>query len=141
MKKNWNTSPWFLALGVLCIIGGFFLQDDYYASMLRGCGIAWVVSGAIQLKRKLYYAKPEHQAEYEEKQKEQRINLQDERKIMLRQKAGHVTYQIMFFLLLGLDLLLALLRVDWWVTMLVFLLWVFQWAAGVAVFRYYEKRL
>lgn len=141
MKKGKYTNIGLLLVGLLCVIGAFFLKDDYYANMLRSAGIAWIVSGIIYLKRCLYYEKPEHQAEYEAREKEQRINLHDERKIMLRQKAAQTTYQIMFFLLLGLSLLLALLRVEWWMTAVIFLLFVFQWAAGVMVFRYYEKRL
>lgn len=141
MKPNKNPNIIILIVGALCVIGACFLQDDYYANMLRSCGIAWIVSGIIYLKRCLYYEKPEHQAEYEARDKEQRINLHDERKIMLRQKAAQTTYQIMFFLLLGLSLLLALLRVEWWITAVIFLLFVFQWAVGVVAFRYYEKRL
>lgn len=141
MKKGKYTNAGILLVGVLCVIGSCFLKDDYYANMLRSAGIAWIVSGGLLLKKNIYYAKPEHQAEFEEKEKERRINLQDERKIMLRQKAAQTTYQIMFFLLLGLSLLLALLRVDWWMTGLIFLLWVIQYIAGTAAFYYYDKRL
>lgn len=141
MKQKRNTNLGILIVGVLCIIGACFLKDDYYANMLRSCGIAWIVSGGIQLRQYYYYTKPEHQAEYEEKQTLQRINMKDERKVMLRQMAGHKVYQIMFFLLLAVSLLFALLRVEWWITGITFLLWAAQYAMGLVMFRYYEKRL
>jgi len=141
MKEKRNVRLGILIVGVLCVIGACFVKEAYYANMLRSAGIAWIVSGAIQLRQVTYYSKPEHQAEYEEKQAQQRINLKDERKVMLRQMAGHKTYQIMFFALLAVDLLFALLRVEWWITGILFLLWVSQYLLGVVLFRYYEKRL
>ncbi len=141
MKQKRNVNLGTLIVGVLCVIGACFLKDAYYANMLRSCGIAWIVSGGIQLKQYVYYSKPEHQAEYEEKQVQQRISLKDERKVMLRQMAGHKSYQIMFFVLLAVSLLFALLRVEWWITGIVFLLWVAQYVMGIVLFRYYEKRL
>ncbi len=141
MKQKRNINFGLFILGVLCVIGACFLKDEYYANMLRSVGIAWIVSGGIQLKQYHYYSKPEHQAEYEEKQAQQRINLKDERKVMLRQMAGHKSYQIMFFALLAVALLFALLRVEWWITAIVFLLWVAQYEMGIVLFRYYEKRL
>lgn len=127
--------------GVLCMIGACFLKEDYYANMLRSVGIAWIVSGGIQLKQYFYYSKPEHQAEYAERQTQQRISLQDERNVMLRQMAGHKVYQIMFFVLLAVSLLFALLRIEAWITGIVFLLWLAQYVMGILLFRYYEKRL
>ncbi len=141
MKQKRNINLGILIAGVLCVIGACFLKDDYYANMLRSVGIAWIASGGIQLRQYYYYSKPEHQAEYEEKQAEQRINLKDERKVMLRQMAGHKAYQIMFFVLLAVSFLFALLRVEWWITGLLFLLWMAQYVMGVVLFRYYEKRL
>jgi len=141
MKEKRNTNIGIMLVGVLCVIGAFFVKEAYYANMLRSAGIAWIVSGAIQLRQVAYYSKPEHQAEYEEKQAQQRINLKDERKVMLRQMAGHRAYQIMFFALLAVDLLFALLRVEWWITGILFLLWIGQYLLGVVLFRYYEKRL
>ena len=136
MKQKRNINFGLFILGVLCVIGACFLKDDYYANMLRSVGIAWIVSGGIQLKQYHYYSKPEHQAEYEDKQAQQRINLKDERKVMLRQMAAHKSYQIMFFALLAVALLFALLRVEWWITAIVFLLWVAQYVMGIVLFRY-----
>lgn len=141
MKQKRNVHGGILIAGVLCVIGAWFVQEEYYSTMLFSCGVAWIVSGGIQLKQDFYYAKPEHQAEYEERQMEKRINLKDERKITLRRMAGYRCYQIMYFVLLAVSLLFALLRVEWWMTGTIFLLWFVQYIMGVVFFRYYEKRL
>ena len=56
-------------------------------------------------------------------------------------KSGHITYQIMVFVLLFLALALALFRTDSWIIGMVFLLFVFQYVTGIIVFRVLEKRL
>ena len=56
-------------------------------------------------------------------------------------KSGHITYQIMVFVLLFLAWALALFRADGWIIGMVFLLFVFQYVTGIIVFRVLEKRL
>ena len=47
----------------------------------------------------------------------------------------------MFFVLIAVSFLFALLRVEWWVTGVLCLLWVVQYLLGIAFMGYYEKRL
>lgn len=54
-------------------------------------------------------------------------------------KSGHITYQIMVFVLLFLAWALALFRTDSWIIGMVFLLFVFQYVTGIIVFRVLEK--
>lgn len=75
------------------------------------------------------------------KKRRRSINRTDERKVLLRQMAGHKAYQVMFFVLIAVSFLFALLRVEWWVTGVLCLLWVLQYLLGIAFMRYYEKRL
>ncbi len=130
-----------LAAGVIFVAVSVFVKDSYYANILRSWGIAWAVIGFLRLREYFYYKKPEHQAEYEEKETAARINRTDERKVLLRQMAGHKAYQVMFFVLIAVSFLFALLRVEWWVTGVLCLLWVLQYLLGIAFMRYYEKRL
>ena len=46
-----------------------------------------------------------------------------------------------FIILIAVSFLFALLRVEWWVTGVLCLLWVLQYLLGIAFMRYYEKRL
>ena len=84
-----------LAAGVIFVAVSVFVKDSYYANILRSWGIAWAVIGFLRLREYFYYKKPEHQAEYEEKETVARINRTDERKVLLRQMAGHKAYQVM----------------------------------------------
>ena len=137
--RKWKNGLPLLLVGAAFAVAAFFVKDAYYANILRSWGIAWVVSGALQRKR--YFYDKKHQAEYEEKETAARINRTDERKVLLRQMAGHKAYQVMFFVLLAVSFLFALLRVEWWVTGVLCLLWVLQYLLGIAFMRYYEKRL
>lgn len=58
-----------LAAGILFVAVSVFVKDSYYANILRSWGIAWAVIGFLRLREYFYYKKPEHQAEYEEKER------------------------------------------------------------------------
>lgn len=137
--RKWKNGLLLLLVGAAFVVAAFFVKDAYYANILRSWGIAWVVSGALQLKR--YFHDKKHPEEYAEKQEAERINRTDERKVLLRQMAGHKAYQVMFFVLIAVSFLFALLRVEWWVTGVLCLLWVLQYLLGIGFLWYYEKRL
>lgn len=128
-----------VGVGLLCL--GFFVNVDYYSTMIFSMGIGIMAASIVQIVRITYWQNPKRYAEYEAKKKEARINSVDERKQYLRMKAGHVTYQIMTFSLLILSLILALIRVEAWIIAMIFLLFVLQWLVGVIVFRILEKRM
>ena len=65
----------------------------------------------------------------------------DERKQMLRMRAGWLSNQIMFFVLLVLDLVLALLKAPAWVILILFVLWISQYIIGVVIYHHLEKRM
>ena len=75
------------------------------------------------------------------KQQEAHINAVDERKQMLRMRAGWLSNQIMFFVLLALDLVLALLKAPAWVILILFVLWISQYIIGVVIYHHLEKRM
>ena len=123
----------------LCI--GLLINLDYYSVFLSSLGCALIVGNLIQLVRNLYWQSPKHKAEYEARAQEAHINLIDERNQSLRSKAGHITYQIMFFVLLALAIVLSLFRVEAWVIGMIFLLFLFQWVVGIVVYRVLQKRM
>lgn len=138
-----NKKPFMIQfiIGIVLIGGGLILQVDYYSTMLfaMGCGLAF--SAIVYTARIVYWQNPKRQAVYERKKQEAHINSIDERKQYLRMKAGHVTYQIMFFCLLLIAFVLALFRAEAWVTGMIFSLFIVQWAVGNMVYRILEKRL
>lgn len=138
-----NKKPFIIEILISAILIGvsFLVKSSYYSTMIFSMGIGIMVASAVQLIRIIYWENPKRNKEYEAKKQEAYINSVDERKQYLRMKAGHVTYQIMTFSLLILSLILALIRVEAWVTTMMFLLFVFQWAIGIIVFRVLEKKM
>lgn len=128
-----------VGIGLVCV--SFFVKADYYSTMIFSMGVGIMAASIVQIFRITYWQNPKRYAEYEAKKKEAHINSVDERKQYLRMKAGHVTYQIMTFSLIILSLILVLIRVEVWITAMIFLLFVLQWLVGVIVFRILEKRM
>lgn len=128
-----------VGIGLVCV--SFFVKADYYSTMIFSMGVGIMAASIVQIIRITYWQNPKRYAEYEVKKREAHINSVDERKQYLRMKAGHVTYQIMTFSLLILSLILVLIRVEVWITAMIFLLFVLQWLVGVIVFRILEKRM
>ncbi|MCH5340812.1 MAG: hypothetical protein J1E01_05055 [Acetatifactor sp.] len=124
---------------IMCV--GLLTDIDYYSVFLSSLGCAIIVSNLVQLVRNLYWQSPKHKAEYEARAQEALIDLVDERNQSLRSKAGHITYQIMFFVLLELAVILSLLRVEPWVIGMIFLLFIFQWVVGIVVYRVLQKKM
>ncbi|MDO4265595.1 MAG: hypothetical protein Q4C63_03915 [Eubacteriales bacterium] len=127
--------------GIVLICAGWVIKADYYSTMIFSMGVGIAFASIVQLLRITYWKNPKRYTEYEAKKREAYINSVDERKQYLRVKAGHVAYQIMTFSLLILSLVLALLRVEAWVTAMVFLLFVCQWLVGIIAFRILAKRM
>ena len=65
----------------------------------------------------------------------------DERKQMLRMRAGYLVNQLMFWILLGLDFVLALLKAPAWIILILFVLWIFQYIVGLVIYHRLEKRM
>ena len=138
-----NKKPFIIEMLISAILIGvsFLVKSSYYSTIIFSMGIGSMVVAAVQLIRIIYWENPKRNKEYEAKKQEAHINSVDERKQYLRMKAGHVTYQIMTFSLLILSLILALIRVEAWVTAMILLLFFLQWAIGVIVFRVLEKKM
>ena len=133
---------WFdVIIGIVLLIVSFRLNDEYYRTLVFAMGIGLISAGAVNLAKFYYWQQPKRRLEYERKKEEAHINAIDERKVFLRAKAGQMAYQIMFFLLLFISFLLAVLRAEAWVIAMMYGLWLFQWIIGVVIFKRLEKRL
>lgn len=94
MKKS------LLITGIIYIIAGlgFLILAMRTATRLDGifCGLAGagICPGLMMIYKYFYWNKPENQQRYQEKLENERIELQDELKTSLRDKAGRVTYLI-----------------------------------------------
>lgn len=141
MKKSSILFSIMSIVGAAIMCAGLLTNIDYYSVFLSSLGFALIFNGLIQLARTLYWQSPKHKEEYEARAQKAHINLIDERNQSLRSKAGHITYKIMFFVLLELAVILSLLRVEPWVIGMIFLLFLFQWVAGIVVYRVLQKKM
>lgn len=83
----------FLAGGLVCLLLALTL-DTPLGSLLCGFAGALIAPGAAQVLRYWKWSRPENAAAYREKLELERIELRDERKELLRNKAGRYAYAL-----------------------------------------------
>ncbi|MBY2228913.1 hypothetical protein KWV98_00985 [Clostridioides difficile] len=147
MKKN------MLYLGIVYFICGILLvllatfTEFSFEAFIWGLSGAALGPGICMILQYMYWSKPERAVDYEEKIKNQRIEMNDERRVMLRDKAGRITNQIMSYVLVILIFIVSILSVfsvmviSNWVLVVLGLLILFQFICSVVVYNKLDKRL
>ncbi|WP_343098832.1 hypothetical protein [Clostridioides difficile] len=147
MKKN------MLYVGIIYFICGILLvllatfTEFSFEVFIWGLSGAALGPGVCMILQYMYWSKPERAVDYEEKIKNQRIEMNDERRIMLRDKAGRITNQIMCYVLVILIFIVSILSVfsvmviSKWVLVVLGLLILFQFICSVVVYNKLDKRL
>ena len=140
MKEKW---PFVIsmAVGAALLAASFLVKEEYYSTILFAMGAGMFAAEGFHLARLCWWQSPARKDAYEAKQQEAHIDAVDERKQMLRMRAGWLSNQIMFFVLLVLDLVLALLKAPAWVILILFVLWIGQYIIGVVIYHHLEKRM
>ena len=131
----------YIGIGIALMAASLPHGDGYYGNMVFWMGFGMVCAESVQLIKYCWWRAPARKDAYEAKQQEAHINAVDERKQMLRMRAGWLSNQIMFFVLLVLDLVLALLKAPAWVILILFVLWIGQYIIGVVIYHHLEKRM
>ncbi len=145
MKKS---NLWFgigyLMAGVLFLVLSFTTEGRLSALFtgLTGPGLG---AGLIGLGHYFYWTRPQNKARYDEKIEQEKINLQDERKVMLRDRSGRYAYLIglivIFGLLITFHILDAMQVVEGKsITLVLFAYLVFQYVIGIVIFQYLGKK-
>ncbi|AWH76792.1 hypothetical protein ACTPDT_07385 [Clostridioides difficile] len=147
MKKN------MLYLGIVYFICGILLvllatfTEFSFEAFIWGLSGAALGPGICMILQYMYWSKPERAVDYEEKIKNQRIEMNDERRVMLRDKAGRITNQIMSYVLVILIFIVSILSVfsvmviSKWVLVVLGLLILFQFICSVVVYNKLDKKL
>ena len=130
-----------IIVGIILMGISLFVDSSYYSNMVFFAGFGIAAGAVVQIIRITYWQSPKRQEAYEAKKREAHINSVDERKQYLRMKAGHITYQIMTFLLLILSLMLALIRAEAWIIGMMYLLFILQWVIGMIAYRILQKKM
>lgn len=147
MKKSdlW-TGIAMIAVGLACLAAAFL--NTLASSLFAGLFGALTFPGVMQVYKYLKWSSPKHHDEYQERLEQERIDLRDERKEMLRNKSGRYAY------LLGLVLTAASILVFFALEMLnvigestgrlitIFLggFLLVQYAAGLVIYRLLARK-
>lgn len=143
MKKHlfgWGEVLVFIC-GIAFILTGLFVEKLTHGSIIFGTGCGIIGGAAAAVHKRFYWQRPENKRRYEERLKNQKINLNDERKIMLRQKSGQITYRIMFVVLIVLNMVFTFLGVEKWIILTLWGVIAFQYLCGVAVFYHLSRKM
>lgn len=140
-KRDLWTGIVMVLFAALCLLIALVYETPM-SSVLCGFTGGVGVPGAIQIGRYVKWSKPENAAEYQERLEQQRIELRDERKEMLRNKAGRYAYlfsllanAVIIFILALLDTLGVIPESRWLILSLgVWLL--AQYFAGILIYRW-----
>lgn len=84
----------YIVIGIALVMIGATIQVDYYSSLIFGMGFALFISSIGQIVRYFYNTRPENVEAYRKKMHRQEIDLKDERKFQLRNRAGYITWAI-----------------------------------------------
>ncbi|MBU3186875.1 hypothetical protein [Clostridium estertheticum] len=142
MKKN--VAGWNLLLficGMTFVLIGLFIKELTYGSSVFAMGCAFIGAYIGAFYKNFRWLKSENKPIYEEHLKNEKINLNDERKIMLRQKSGQVTYNIMFVVLTILNIVFTFIGVDKWIIFTIWGVIAFKYICGVVIFYYLSKKM
>jgi hypothetical protein len=142
MKKNvigW-ASFWFIC-GITFILMGIFIKTTPHGSIIFGIGCGFIGGSTVTFYKYFHELNPKNKLLYEEHLKNEKINLNDERKIMLRDKSGRITYAIMFVVLTILFIVFTFMGVERWIILTLGGVIAFQYICGVVVFYYLAKKM
>lgn len=84
----------YIIIGIALAIIGITIQEDYYSSIIFAMGFALIFSTILQFVRYYHNTRPENIEVYRKKIRQQEIDLKDERKIQLRNRAGYISWVI-----------------------------------------------
>lgn len=84
----------YIVMGIAMIIIGVVMNVDYYSSIIFGMGVGLSTNSCVQVLRYYHNTRPENMEAYQKKLKEQQIELMDERKVQLRNRAGYLAWAI-----------------------------------------------
>ncbi|HCU08645.1 MAG TPA: hypothetical protein DF480_06770 [Clostridiales bacterium] len=148
MKKSLlYTGIAYLVVGTICLLLAI-LCEFRIEGLLWGFAGAGTAPGILMIWKYFHWSKPERQKEYERLLQIEKIEMHDERKVMLWDKSGRIVYGIMIGVYCGLMALFAFFTVmGWWMpysryaVMGLGILLVFQYICGIAVFQHLAKRM
>lgn len=143
-KSNLWEGLVFTALGLFLLL--MVLAGPWESSLVCGLGGGAVGSGLVMVWKYCYWSVPGREEQYQEKLEEERIRLHDELLEKLRDRSGRYAYLLgllvnsMALLILGLLKEFGGLMGTRPLILYLGAYLVFQWVAGIVIFRVLKKR-
>lgn len=131
----------YIVIGIAMIIIGAVMNVDYYSSMIFAMGVGIATSSCIQFLRYYHNTRPGNVDAYQKKLKEQEIELRDERKVQLRNRAGYLTWAITMIGCFAASFMAALFRAEAWVIGLLTGLAIVEFVAATIIYKFLCKKM
>lgn len=144
-KSNLVTGIVYVLLGIGCLLT-VILLDTELDGILCGFAGAGLALGCIIIYKYFYWTSPKHEKQYQEKIKQEQIELHDELKEKLRDKSGRYAYIFGLVVVAISSLVFAILDslqiMEHGTIIAVYLLayLVLQYVAGVVIFKHLLKK-
>ncbi|WP_405153490.1 hypothetical protein [Paenibacillus sp. FSL K6-0108] len=129
---------------VMTCIGGFALRGEALSGvsgLLIGSGSVLLVLGLGNTVHSIWMNKSSNQAMYAKRLRQKEIDVQDERTIRLKEKAGWKTNITIFYILMAVTVLFSLIGVEPIVVTVLASVFIFQIGLGIFLFNYYAKKM
>lgn len=137
----------YLAIGIIVLVTALIWQPRI-GPLLAGIGGGMIGGGGVIVIKYLYWTRPQHTDAYREKLEQEDIDLHDERKEQLRNKAGRYAYivglltvcvSIIVIYILG--KLNVIPSMTWqWMTIYLAIYVIVQYVLGIVIFRWLDAR-
>lgn len=131
----------YIMIGAVLIITGLKIHINYYSTMIFAMGVGLLSSSMVQFIRHYYNTRPENVEAYREKIRQQSINLKDERKVLLRNRAGYITWIATMVSCFVIAFMAALIHAD---SLIVFTFTgagVLEYVAATIIYKYLNNKM
>ncbi len=126
----------YIVIGIAMIIIGVTMNVDYYSSMIFAMGVGLASNSVVQFARHYHNTRPENIEAYEKKRKEQQINLKDERKVHLRNRAGYISWAITMTGCFVGAFAATLIRAETWIVGLLIGIAIVEYILATIIYKY-----
>lgn len=145
-KSNRTYGTVFLVVGLAQLLLAILLREKPFSSYLFGLAGGLIGSGGSMLIRYLYWTRPKNRERYKERLETEKIELQDELKAKLRDKAGRYAYMLGLLIVAVTLPVLGLINAFFEVEGLRFTILylgtflLLEYVAGIVIFRHLLKK-
>ena len=135
-KKDIIISCICIAIGIAMIIIGLTIDIEYYyASMIFSMGMGGTSASVTWLIKRIHDTRPENIKAYQEKAREQNIDMKDERKNQIRYRAGYITWLVTIIAFLLASFIAAWIRADKMIIAIIFFIAVLEYIVALIIYK------